>query len=688
VLNQILKIEGILYGHAPFVEKCKRIKALAARKLGAKAEPSKSAPLGFVPASHTAWPTELPLVSIIVPCYNYGHFIEQALRSIYNQTFQNFEIIVVDCSDDFKSREIILSLAHPKLRVLLREERHLLGANRNFGIQHARGKYVCCLDPDDLFEPTYLEKALFVLETTEADICAPSVKTFGLSSHIWRLKFRPELKEQIDFNKISVVAVYRKTIWEKAKGFFDFGLGSKHIPEDWDFWVRAMALGARVRNITEPLMLYRRHNESMSAHPEIPEKDRQREAIRHHNKRFLGKWANRRSHLVQSLEYYPKDPNNSVLTSIRDAEAPRVLFALPFLVVGGSQQRHLKIGQHLKKQGFKITVLTTIEPAAFQGDSSSAFAQLTDEIYPLPNLLERIEMWKLFVFHLIKSRNINRLLIGNSQYIYDLLPELKKEFPNLKIIDQHFNTEGHTHNFKKYNQFIDHTVAENELVYEYLRKTHNLPTQRISLIHNGIEIEKNSAAARANNSAPSLKSEGQLLVAYIGRLSHEKGPDLFVEIARQLSQDFKFKFVLAGPGPMLPSLERLVNDAQLSHRLDLPGNINTPDIMQQADILVVPSRIDGRPNIILEAMAAGVPVIAAEVGGISSMIQHEKNGLLCNAESVDEFVDAIKRLADCPNLRNQLVEQASEYILTKANDAILLKQFDPIFKDPLSHAME
>ena len=678
--SQVKKIEGIIYSNTPILEKCKRITALITKKLNAKLGTSSTklaTPLGFIPFECSPWPKHLPLVSVIVPCFNYGHFIDSALQSIYNQTFQNFEVIVVDCSDDPKSREIVSKLSHPKLSVYLRDGRHLLGDNRNFGIQLARGKYVCCLDPDDLFKPTYLEKALFVLESTGADIVAPSVQTFGASSFTWRLRAKPNLNEHLESNKISVVALYKKEIWERAGGFFDFGLGASHIPEDWDFWVRAMALGARVRNITEALMLYQRHSESMSAHPEIPAKDIQRASIIKHNRKYLTKFAYRRSRLIQELEYLSNHPELNLLGTIRRSDTPRVLLALPFLVVGGSQQRHLKLGQHLKKQGFEISIITSIESAAYQGDMTHAFAELTDEIYPLPHLLERIEIWKSFVFYLLKSRNITHLVIGNSQYMYDLLPELKRTFPKLKIIDQHFNTEGHTHNFKKYANYIDHTVAENEFVYDFLKKEHNLSDESISLIHNGIELSESPPQNPVDTSRP----RDLITISYIGRLSSEKGPELFVEIARELSKNPKFKFVLAGPGPMFTKLKNVVSTYQLDHCLDMPGNISPPDLLRHTDILIVPSRIDGRPNIILEAMAAGVPVIASNVGGIPSMIQHGQNGLLCEAGNIADFITAIHKLADNIELRKEIVIEALDYIRTKANDAVLLRKYEPIFAD-------
>ena len=90
---------------------------------------------------------ERPLVSVVIPNHNLGHLLGEAVGSVLEQTFQDFELIIVDSSTDQASRTEAGRLSTAaKTRVYLRPERHLVGDNRNFGIARARGKYVCCLD--------------------------------------------------------------------------------------------------------------------------------------------------------------------------------------------------------------------------------------------------------------------------------------------------------------------------------------------------------------------------------------------------------------------------------------------------------------------------------------------------------------------------------------------------------------
>lgn len=112
----------------------------------------------------SAYPS--PLLSVVIPCYNYGQYLPDALESVFNQTFQDWEAIVVDDgSTDPETVKLLSGLERNPRLYVHHQENQGLSTSRNHGIQLARGKYVCCLDADDTLEPTYFEKALSVLES-------------------------------------------------------------------------------------------------------------------------------------------------------------------------------------------------------------------------------------------------------------------------------------------------------------------------------------------------------------------------------------------------------------------------------------------------------------------------------------------------------------------------------------------
>jgi SAM-dependent methyltransferase len=232
------------------------------------------------------WPDDRPLVSIIIPCFNYGRFVRQAVDSVLAQTFQDLEVIVVEGgSSDPDSRRLVAQLDRPRTRVLLQSERHRAGANRNFGISQARGRYICCLDADDLLRPTFIEKAVFLLERHGYDVVSCALEAFGESSEIVYILERPDLDALLAGNHVLTCALFRRALWERAGGFRDADTAvTGYVYEDWAFWVRLAALGARFINMArDPLLLYRTQRSSLSNSPEVVPMDRQREFIREMN---------------------------------------------------------------------------------------------------------------------------------------------------------------------------------------------------------------------------------------------------------------------------------------------------------------------------------------------------------------------------------------------------------------------
>ena len=193
------------------------------------------------------WPADLPLVSVVVVCFNYGAYVDEAIASVLAPTaVEHCEILVVDGgSDDPQTVEKMRQLAAdppPRTRVLLRTDgRHLVGDNRNHGIEHARGRYVVCLDADDMLDPRYLEVALYLVERRGYDLVSTATQCFGLADDLFGLKQSPVLADMVQANYLTTVAVCRREFWESAGGFRDVGLGDSYVFEDWKLWLRVAA---------------------------------------------------------------------------------------------------------------------------------------------------------------------------------------------------------------------------------------------------------------------------------------------------------------------------------------------------------------------------------------------------------------------------------------------------------------
>jgi glycosyltransferase involved in cell wall biosynthesis len=127
-----------------------------------------------------------PTVSVVIPCYNLGAYVNEAVQSVLDQTYGDFEIILIDDgSTDPVTRNLFTSYVRPKTRIL-RTDNQGLARTRNLGIREAAGRYVSCLDADDLFEPAFLERTVAMLDSDPSAAFASCWLTaFGDSSFLW-----------------------------------------------------------------------------------------------------------------------------------------------------------------------------------------------------------------------------------------------------------------------------------------------------------------------------------------------------------------------------------------------------------------------------------------------------------------------------------------------------------------------
>ncbi len=615
------------------------------------------------------WQADRPLVSVVIPSFNYGRYLEETIDSILSQTFQDFEIIVTDGgSTDEDTLRVLQSLQKPKTTVYFNEGRHLLGDNRNLGIGRARGKYICCLDSDDKLKPTYLEKALFLLETYHYDIVSTSVQCFGGSSALWQVAAHPTLEQLTYANQFAVVAVFRRDMWEKAKGYRDKGLGKDLVAEDWDLWVRMMALGARAANIAEALMLYRVHDASMSKQAEVRTWEEQGKDIVEFNKDYLKRnnyllSAKRNAAIIEVENPYL----NLVASYQKAARKPAILLALPYLMTGGADSVFLEMASDLTSRGFDLSVTTTVPTETSFGDNTAQYEAVTKQIYDLHKFLKSRVAWKDFFFYLIETRNIDILLLAGSAYIYEILPELKQRFPRLKVVDHLFNEHGHIENNRKFASFIDAHIVVNETIKRVLLNSYDGAEGNISVIPPGVDVEEKFNPSNFDGAKTELDlliPQGKFIVSFIGRFSEEKCPETFVEIASALRDKHDLHFVMLGNGPQYQRVKEKIKELNLEDRICVPGNVtDVRPYLRLTGVLVIPSTIEGIPVTLMESMAFGVPVIASAVGGIPSVIQHGLNGFVCQPSDLDAFVRNIKKLASDTNLCRSMGKNGRQYAL-------------------------
>jgi glycosyltransferase involved in cell wall biosynthesis len=211
-----------------------------------------------------------PRISVIIPCFNHGRYLPEAVASVVAQTFAGWELIIVDdgSTDDSAAVAEQLIARHPQQRMrLLRQANQGLSASRNNGIRLAQGSSILPLDADDQIEPDMLAATLAVLERRpEVGFVYTDVRMFGEENRIW--SGGPYSLDKLRFDCPMVpITLFRKHAWAATGGF-----RSDLYPqgyEDWDFWLSLAAAGWQGDHIARPLVRYRRSNGSMLAKARI-----------------------------------------------------------------------------------------------------------------------------------------------------------------------------------------------------------------------------------------------------------------------------------------------------------------------------------------------------------------------------------------------------------------------------------
>jgi len=212
-----------------------------------------------------------PLVSIVIPTYNHAPMLQRALATVVEQTYQNWNAIVVNNFSTDDTLEVVAAFNDPRIQCVNFRNNGVIGASRNKGIALATGKYVAFLDSDDTWFPTKLEKCVEILESGSDLVCHAEywIDESGKSRLVAYGPSEAATHHNLIYkgNRISTSAtVVRATLLKEVNGF---DVSPQLIStEDYDLWIRLAAKSDKFAFISEPLGEYHRHDNNVSANIE------------------------------------------------------------------------------------------------------------------------------------------------------------------------------------------------------------------------------------------------------------------------------------------------------------------------------------------------------------------------------------------------------------------------------------
>ena len=226
----------------------------------------------------------------------------------------------------------------------------------------------------------------------------------------------------------------------------------------------------------------------------------------------------------------------------------------------------------------------------------------------------------------------------------------------------------------------DKIVCVSRSVAEYCAARLRVATDKLVVIPNGIEVEAYTDLQPADLGEFGL-SPGRRAIVFVGRLHCQKGLDWLLSFAPRLFEQLpEHDLLLVGDGPERARLESLVRSQGLTRRVHFAGwSPHVPQILRASELLILPSRWEGMPNVLLEAMAAALPVVSTRVQGVEELL-----GPLAEEQSVafgdaDAFLDRLRRLAGNRQFAAGLGRQNRERVERQFSRQAMLRAYEELY---------
>lgn len=648
-------------------------------------------------------PKAQPVVTILTAFYNTDSIFEETAESVFKQTFQQWEwLIVNDCSTDPEALKVLDKYRNsrdPRVRVIDMDENGGPSRARNFGVSKANTDYVYHLDSDDLIEPTTLEKCFWYLFShPECPWVNGWSVGFGAEEYLWHFGYG-DGQRFLEQNLVTGRTMIRKGVFEAIGGYDpDIKAGA----EDWGFWLKAAEKGFWGHTIPEYFDWYRRREQHWSRWETIDDEKRlaslREEYVMEFPKIFSGEFPHYspRPHLALDSFEDVLPAENQLKPS-----KPRLLMILPWMAMGGADKFNLDLMDQLDRNGWTTSVATTKRHA---NPWQHQFEKRTPEVYNLSNFLHP-SSYAMFLRYLIHSRRFDAVMVSCSELGYWLLPYLKFHFPKIPFVDyshieeQYWKNGGHPRYGAMSQSLLERNLVTSAHLKNWMVEKCDAQPEQIEVLTINVDPElwKPDAAVRDRLRKKFEIDESESLILFAGRFCSQKQPEVLLQTLRNLDEKgSSFRAVLAGDGEDFAWVNDFVRRNGLADRILLPGALPSAAVrewMQASDIFFLPSLWEGVALSIYEAMSVGLAVVGADVGGQKELVSSDTGVLikrdgLNHEQEVAAYVRVLADLLEDDNRRAAFGTNARDRIIRHYNLDAMGDRFLEIIKDASGFAAE
>jgi len=364
---------------------------------------------------------------------------------------------------------------------------------------------------------------------------------------------------------------------------------------------------------------------------------------------------------------------------------------------GGVENQSARVADTLALRGHTVTVLTGHQSDREALKTDPEKEQNKPKVIYLYDPPHRVIGTFVFLFHLTlkmllscrKTGVVLTYFINETSFVAILCARLIRvpawaypsavgKYGNLEIIRRRWYGSLCIRAFRS----VDKVICQSSSFFEELL-LNNLEKHQLSIISNIASPDFFALGEKREEDFQNTLALAKIL--WCGRLSPEKNPLLVIEAAKLTqSRQMNVLFEIAGGGGALnATIESAIQANPEIARLIIfhPNPLDVKPFFERADIYILTSDEDAMPLVIIEAMAAGIPIIATNVGGIPEMIENEKTGLLIPPGDAEALLIAIHRLCESEKLRNKLRQNAAQYARAKHHPNEIAEQYEKLFDE-------
>lgn len=619
-----------------------------------------------------------PKITVLMPVYNAEIFLKEAIDSILNQTFNDFEFIIINDGSTDQTARILQEYKDPRILIFNNQKNLGVVKSRNLGIKIAKGRYIALMDSDDISFPERLQKQVNYLDSHPfCDVIATKIQPVDIGRNIiekWQDDQKnvtyEQIKKQLPIGDCiaNPTTVIKSSVIKK----YEYNEKLSHS-SDYELWLRLCSDKIKIEKLNEELVYYRVRPSSITArslrrgtsYKNLQTKSRF--LLGRINQFKIGYFELKTTFYLLSdifsfvytkfrkrIFYFIKrvliNIGKIIGSTIPNRYSSDVFFFFPFYHTGGAEKVHSDIIKCLKTKKIPTIVFTN-------KSNNDAFKYLFEKrgyildlsTLPFKNLSQYI--WLGIIVDKINKCKHAVTFGCNSVLYYDVLKYLK---PQVKKIDLIHAFGGGIENVSlPYAENMDYRIVTNQKTkkdlydlyesYGFKRKLN----KRVLMIELGVKIPKTLT----------LKKYGNIFnFIYIGRWSEEKRVYLILEAAERCYEErIPANFTIIGD---IPKSVKNRYEKCCKFTGEIPLN-SIKKYYQLSDFIFITSARESFPTVVMQAMAYGVVPICTNVGNIPYHIKSWKNGILIEDKTESTIVVRIVEIISKVNNSHQKVEKMS-----------------------------